>query len=289
MIEFIKKFCAYVATSITFLIGVKAAVGIGFSWNLLIIVTLIFTVTCAGIAWAEVHHQIKLGSSKLTGGENIGSLSLIIRRSIDRATFAARDDESIALEANKIVRHELDKRCISYEDYKKWRRLNPMVFTAITDSENQLIGFFDVFPLTEEAAHHLISGKSDEHHLSIKAILPHSENNDAKYIYIASLMLNPRQQAFSRIVAKEVLLLKLAEFLLVNFPPNEERVIFAYAHTKFGDRLLKNTEFRNTALPKDSKQGDPLYELSPIGYRKLAKTYSDLISGERKTKRRHRA
>jgi hypothetical protein len=82
--------------------------------------------------------------------------------------------------------------------------------------------------------------------------------------------------------------LKLAEFLIVNYPPNGERVIFAYAHTKFGDRLLKNTEFRNTALPKDNKQGDPLYELSPIGYRNLAKTYSDLISGERKTKRRYR-
>jgi hypothetical protein len=163
-----------------------------------------------------------------------------------------------------------------------------MVFTAITYNENQLVGFFDVFPLTEEAAHHLISGKIDEHELSIKAILPHNKNSDAKYIYIASLMLNPKQQVFIRIVAKEVLLLKLAEFLLVNFPPNEERVIFAYAHTKFGDRLLKNTEFRNTALPKQNKQGDPLYELSPNGYRNLAKTYSDLISGERKTKRRYR-
>jgi hypothetical protein len=204
MIEFIKKFCAYFATSITFLIGVKAAVGLGFSWNLLIIVTVIFAVTCAGIAWAEVHHQIILGSSKLMGGENSGSLTLTIRRSIDRIKFAARDDESIALEANKIVKHELDKRCISYEDYRKWRRLNPMVFTAITDSENQLVGFFDVFPLTEEAAHHLISGKHGEHELNIKAILPHNENSDAKYIYIASLMLNPQQQVFSRIVAKEI-------------------------------------------------------------------------------------
>jgi len=288
MIEFTKNFCTYFAATITFLIGVKAAVGIGFSWKLLAAVALGVAIACAGIAWAEVHHRIKIGSSKLRGGENGGSLSLTIRRAMARIKFAARDDESIALEANKTVRDGLDKRCISYEDYREWRRKNPMVFTAITDSDNQLVGLFDIFPLTEEAAHRLISGKLDEHGLNIEAILPREKNSSAKHIYIASIMLNPQQQVLSRIVAKEVILLKFAEFLLVNFAPTEERMLFAYAHTEYGERLLKNSEFRNTALSRDNKQGDPLYELSPVGYKELATIYGDLISGKGNPKRHHR-
>ncbi|MGO8839489.1 MAG: hypothetical protein ACLP7I_12160 [Limisphaerales bacterium] len=288
MIEFIKKFCTYFGATITFLIGVKAAVGIGFSWKLLAIVAVIVAVACAGIAWAEVFHRIKIGSSKLRGGDSGGSISLTIKGALGRVKFAARDDEAIALEANKIVRHGLDKHCISYEDYREWRRKNPMVFTAVTDSDNQLIGFFDVFPLTEEAAQGLIGGKIDERGLKIEAILPYENNGSAKNIYVASIMLNPHQTAFSRIVAKEVLLLKFADFLNTVFPPNEERMLFAYAHSDFGEKLLKNTEFRNTSLSRDNKQGAPLYELSPAGYRELAKSFSALLGGKGSIKR-HRA
>ncbi len=287
MIEFIKKFCTYFGATITFLIGVKAAVGIGFTWKALAVVALIVGVACAAVAWAEVFHRIKIGSSKLGGGETGRSLSLTVRRAVDRVKFAARDDESIALEANKTVRHGLDKHCISYEDYKKWRRKNPIVFTAITDSDNQLIGFFDVFPLTEEAAQGLISGKLDEHGLNIEAILPYEKNGSAKHIYIASIMVNSQQTVFSQIIAKEVLLLKFAEFISDVFPPNEERVLFAYAHTGYGERLLKNSEFRNTALSRDNKQGDPLYELSPAGYRDLVKSFDSLLAGKGSGKRRH--
>ena len=48
------------------------------------------------------------------------ALPLTVRRAMEKVRSAARDDESIAAEANAIVRRGLDKRCITYEEYKLW-------------------------------------------------------------------------------------------------------------------------------------------------------------------------
>ena len=152
-----------------------------------------------------------------------------------------------------------------------------MIFTAVTDSGNQLIGFFDVFPLTEEAARGLLDGEVHERALSINAILPSASNTSAKFLYIASIMLNPKQTALSPLIAKEVLLLKFAEHMSTVFPPNQERMLFAYAHTDAGERLLRNAGFTNTLLPENAKQGSPLFQLSPEEYSNLASDFDQSI------------
>lgn len=279
MIEFIKKFCTYFAATLTFLLGLKAAIGVAFSWQWVAITGAAVAVLCAVIAWAEVYRGDKEGRRKREPCSDEESVFLTIKRALQNVRFAARDDESIAHQANKVVRRTLDKRCIKYKDYKRWRHKNPFVFTAIIDDRDELIGFFDVFPLTDEAARGLIAGTLDEHGLTLDAILPQEQNASAKKIYIASICLNPKQTAFSRIVAKEVLLLKLGEFLTNAFPPDGQRFLFAYAHTEAGERLLRNAEFRNTALSRDTKQRDPLYELSPDGYAQLASNFKALLKG----------
>ena len=280
MIEFIKKFCTYFAATVTFLIALKASFGVATTWKLLVVLPLAAGVVCAAIAWMEVRRKTSELPVKASDDTDAASISLAVKRALSAARFAPRNDESIAFQANKIVRRGLDKHCIKYKDYQKWRRKNPAVFTAVTDSDNQLLGFFDIFPLTDQAARGLIEGHLDEHSLTVESILPDDQNESAKKIYIASIMTNPKQKAYSGIVVKEVILLKFLEFLTTVFPPNDERILFAYAHTDLGERLLKHGEFRNTALSNDNKQGDPLYELAPDGYKTLAKTFN-AISGAR--------
>lgn len=276
MIDFIKKFSTYLAATITFLIGLKVAFGFGLAWQLVIFIILVVITICAAVAWSEVFPRTGPKVSILQDDKDDGSISLSIQRAMNRIKYADRDDESIAYEANKIVRRGLDKRCIKYKDYKLWRQKNRAIFTAITDEDNRLIGFFDIFPLTDEAAKGLIDGKFKERDLGIDAILPFEQNMYARKIYIASIMVNPKQQSFSSIVSKEVLLLKFAEFLSSFFPPNEKRTLFAFAHTLSGEKLLKNAKFKNTVLPMDNKQKDPLYELLPSGYHDLIKNISGL-------------
>jgi len=289
MIDFVKKFSAYFSATLTLLVGIKTGFSIGLSWKLLLLMAFVVALACASIAWTEVFPRTIARSRRRRKGEDGGPLSLAVRLALDRVRFAARDDESVAAQANRIVRRGLDKRCIKYRDYKEWRRKNPTVFTAITDNENELIGFFDVFPLTDKAGRGLINGTLDEHELTLDAVVSSDKNDSAHMIYIASIMVNPRQNVFSPIIAKEVLLLKFGEFLTTYFPPTEDRSLFAYAHTASGERLLRNAGFTNTSLSKDNKQCDPLYEMSPSGYNELAKTFYALSTGKRTFRRTRRA
>src|SRR5207248_11004799 len=91
---------------------------------------------------------------------------------LDSVREGHHDDEEIAFIANKIVRKFLDKRAIRYDRYKAWRQRNPLIFTPIVDLSNELIGFFDIFPLTPEAGNAIIAGKLTERTLTIDDILP---------------------------------------------------------------------------------------------------------------------
>jgi len=237
------------------------------------------------IAWLQTFRGSKGKIFSRGRKSEAESLALTLHRAADSVRFAARDDEAIAREANDIVRRGLDKRCIAYEDYKRWRQKNPTIFTAVTGSDNQLIGFFDVFPLTDESARGLLDGEVHERSLGLSSILPCSGNDRAKYLYTASIMLNPEQAALSPLVAKEVLLLNFAEHLSTTFPPNGVRVLFAYAHTAAGERLLRNAGFTNTRLPEHAKQGSPLYELSPDAYGDLARDFEGMLGRKGARKR----
>jgi hypothetical protein len=275
MIQLGRQFFIYFVAGLTLLFTFKALPDAPLSWRVVEVAIVLIAVVCAVFAWDEVIKGKVLPSHRNTS-EDV-SVSLSLKRAMSSVILAARNDESIALEANNIVRRGLDKGCIKYEKYKIWRLKNPMIFTAVTDADGHLIGFFDVFPLTDQAAGDLVSGKLHEHNLTIDSILPAVNNEQANKIYIASIMVNPRQTEFSTMVAKDVVVLKLSEFLLTTFPPNETRKLFAFAHTQLGEHLLKNTTFKNTALPKDNKHHRPLYELSPVEYQEMAKDLKGLI------------
>jgi hypothetical protein len=274
MIDFIKRMATYVAGAVTFFIALAFA--FGFALQLTILLISGGAIICAVFAWIETFPKGFRLSSSQHEADVEASISLSISHAMDRTRFAERDDESIAGEANKIVRRGLDKHCIKYSDYKLWRQKNPIIFSAVTDEENRLIGFFDVWPLTEKAAAGLISGKLKEGDLVIGDIAPFEQNAAAQRIYLASIMANPKQKSYSPVVAKEVLLLKFAEFLASTFPPNGERTLFAFGHTLAGETLLKRARFTNTALSEDTRQKDPLYQLSENGYSDLVATLQRL-------------
>lgn len=269
MYKYFKKFCAYFVGSLSFMFGLKACLAVTLTPKLIIFSPIFAAVVCAAFVWIEFKSDAESRPENSPGeGEGV-SISLTINRALKEVKYADAHDESIAAEASRIVRGGLDKHCITYKQYKEWRRKNPAIFTAVVDKEGRLIGFFDIFPVTEEAARGLSNGMLSEHALTIKDILPADQNASAKYIYVASIMANPRQKSYSPIIARELIMLKFAEYLAAVFPPNGKREIIAFAHTRAGERLLKNAEFTNTVLSTDNRQGDPFYKLSPEGYMNL--------------------
>jgi len=285
MIEWVKKTSTYIAGILTFFFGIKASFGFSVTWGIELLTVTSVIVAASVIAWLEVGRNAKRRSEILRESEEVGSISVAVKLALSRVRFADHDDEAIAFEANRVVRQGLDKHCIKYEDYKTWRKINPVIFTAITDDQDQLIGFFDIFPLTKKAGIGLMTGRLHEHDLTEESILPVELNPTAEFVYIASIMVNPHQRSFVSLIAKEVLVLKFAEKLIAMFPPNDAMTIFAYAHTVAGERLLVNSGFKNSMLSQFNKQGDPLYKLSGSGYAKLINNYQEFISKEGTLKR----
>lgn len=131
------------------------------------------------------------------------------------------------------------------------------------DDSNQLIGFFDIFPLATNAALDVISGTLSEHSLSIDHLVPAAETASATHLHIATILRNPRQQRFSPLVAGEVILLKMKEFLRKYYEPLEQRTYLAFAQSREGEALLRRCGFAMVLLPSQSEQGCPLYILRP--------------------------
>jgi hypothetical protein len=205
------------------------------------------------LLWKKSGHDI--------GDREAGSIILAINHALNAVRFGRTDDEAIAHLANKIVRKELDKGAITYKEYKTWRAVNPFIFTPVIDSSNQLIGFFDVFPLKPEAGKAVLGGTLTERTMTAASLVPVRDIGTTTHIHIATILLNPRQKTFPRIVAKELLLLKLKQFFQERYEPLEERTFTAYAQTRAGEALLKRCGFSMAIVADDNKEHWPLYVL----------------------------
>lgn len=190
-------------------------------------------------------------------------LLLSIGNALDKVKLGSPGDELQALVANRIVRRCLDKHAITYEAYKEWRRKNPLIFTAVVADNGEMIGFFDIFPLTRDAGEGIVTGTLTEHSLSIEHIVPMGETASATHIHIATILVNPKQKTFSATVAKEVLLLSMGRFIERHYAPVEQKSYTAYAQSKAGEALLRRCGFSMAVLPNQNEQNWPLYTLRP--------------------------
>jgi hypothetical protein len=198
-----------------------------------------------------------------------GSLLFAINSALDQLVEGNPNDEEIAFSANKLVRRYLDKRAITYRDYKEWRKWNKLIFTAIVDQDGTIIGFFDIFPLTKAAGESMVAGELTERTLNIHHILPYEAIKDVTHIHIATVLTNPRQRTFSEVVANECLLLKMGEFITREYAPVEARTFTAFGQSKAGETLLKRCGFTVAVVPTENDQHWALYAL-PAGEKTTA-------------------
>jgi hypothetical protein len=201
--------------------------------------------------------------AKSPGDSSEGSLLFAIAQALADVRQGSIDDEALALHANRMVRRRLDKHAITYKDYRVWRKRNPLIFTTILTQSNELVGFFDIFPLTTEAGEGIISGRLTERSLTPEHVVPLADSKSATHIHVATILVNPRQRTYNPVVAKEIIIMKLREFMATNYAPVETRTYTAYAQSKTGEALLKRCGFSMAVLARDNEQRFPLYVLRP--------------------------
>jgi hypothetical protein len=262
----IKSLLTYIAATLAFLVTIKSLLGPKFPEKYLLLAGLIAISICMFFFMIERLRPQQFRSSVYNNASEHESFEILSRQAHQETKFAATNDEDIALQANKMVRKVLDKHCISYQDYRLWRKKNNQIFHALLAPDGQLIGFFDIFPLNQTSGKLLFSGQIKERDLTRDAILPLDRMNECKFVYISSIVANPNQAYYPHALAKQVIINKLVDFLVEQYPPDPSRTIFAYALTKAGERLLKNHHFTKIQPPQYTRQNMPLYALNCKDY-----------------------
>jgi len=204
MFDNFAKFITYYAATIGLLWTVnKTATHFDVSLYVIFISNIIVAPAVAVYVWLETRSTSEAKHSREVEKGELSFL-LDVAEALEKVRYAPADDEGIAHLANRIVRADLDKWAIKYSAYKKFRKKNPLVFSAIVSDDNELIGFFDVFPLTDGAAHEILSGKVRERDITEGDIVPFAMNRMSRNIYIASVLFNKKQGRFTPKVAKEI-------------------------------------------------------------------------------------
>lgn len=156
-----------------------------------------------------------------------------------QGTPVVRPEDHLAHLANQFVRRRFGRtRTITYENYKPWRRHNPLIFTSIVGKDRELYGFFDIFPLRDEAGKKLREGTMNEEEITIKDLLTEQECEQANYIYIATI-----QSCVVNDFFEARLLEFMVEFVREYYPPRPKRFYLAFAATKEGVALLRRNHF----------------------------------------------
>lgn len=157
----------------------------------------------------------------------------------EEATLVEKPEDHLAYVANKFARRFFGiRRTINYDDYRTWRRRNPLIFTALVGKERDLYGYFDVFPIVDELGKTIRSGTKGEQDIEITDLFSEGESVDANYIYIATAHACVLNEFLNARLTE-----LMTEFVMTHYPPRPGRYYLAFAATKEGAALLRRNFF----------------------------------------------
>lgn len=141
-----------------------------------------------------------------------------------------------------------DKYLLSVEDYMERVKINSSILYAAKNTQNIIIGYISIVPLTYEAYIRIKNGEMDKEVIDKDAII--KEGTDAEYFYFDSIIIDPSYRRYK--LGK-----KLTSYALYNLQkenPNLKKIV---AHTvskggrnllaKYGLEFKKNLD-NNTAV-----------------------------------------
>ena len=141
-----------------------------------------------------------------------------------------------------------DKYLLSVEDYMERVKINSSILYAAKNTQNIIIGYISIVPLTYEAYIRIKNGETDKEVIDKDAII--KEGTDAEYFYFDSIIIDPSYRRYK--LGK-----KLTSYALYNLQKENPNLKKMVAHTvskggrnllaKYGLEFKKNLD-NNTAV-----------------------------------------
>jgi hypothetical protein len=164
--------------------------------------------------------------------------------------------------ANDILRHTFGgKHFVSLGQYRALIERNDHVLTVIIDENNEMVGYYDIFPLVDSFGKQLAKGHATE--LSMAAECEHDKGAEynSNYIYIGAIFNTERKRASKRYAISFFMQRHLIMHILDLYPPRPGRKYIALASSDEGIRLLRRYNFSHIQSKKDRKDKSDLFML----------------------------
>tara|TARA_R110002020_G_scaffold304725_1_gene520520 strand:- start:1415 stop:2317 length:903 start_codon:yes stop_codon:yes gene_type:complete len=143
---------------------------------------------------------------------------------------------------NKIANSYYGKSSASSKYIKSWYEKNPYSLVTLADKNRNIIGYYDMLPLSDEFAHEFISGKKGEKDIRDTHILPVEEMKNANFIYFAGVAIKDHHTQQSKIFSGYLLYTAFL-YLKKFYDLNQDKTILAVSATESGKKLLMHLDF----------------------------------------------
>lgn len=170
-----------------------------------------------------------------------------------RLNLVCPTDFSAVEKANEMTRPFYGDEAIPVEVYRAWWSKNPQIFTALTDCESNVLGYFDVFPVSDFFLEEFTEGRIRETDLRPEHILSPAEAVVSSQLYLGGLAVDSPNTFWGSRNAV-LLLWGLIHYLKSFYPGNRPRILYALGSTEEGDELLKRFNF--SVLAKSDERPD---------------------------------
>jgi len=145
--------------------------------------------------------------------------------------------------ANKIANDSFTKKDkLSFRKIEAWRKRNPLILSLYYDSNNKVMGYFDVLPLNSDFERKLREGALSEQDIKYDSMKVPEEMYHSDIIYIggiAVLDMNNKCRSYHAGLLLHALLLYIKTF----YSFKNATIICATAATRCGEHLLTKLGF----------------------------------------------
>ena len=146
-------------------------------------------------------------------------------------------DSRLADEAKRLAHYWYPTETISPDRFEQLRVKNRNILVCLTGASGELLGYFDVIPLTESFAHYFLRGIITESEITHEDILADHEMQSCRHVFISGLAVWDPENYADRQNAS-ILVWGLLKYLN-HFYSAAQPIALASAATKEGEDLLK--------------------------------------------------
>jgi hypothetical protein len=160
--------------------------------------------------------------------------------------------------SNKIARLYYGKNFAHIKVIKNWFEKNPLALSVLADPKGKIVGYFDILPLTREAAQQFIEGSKEEHEITGEDIFSPTEMNQCEVIYYSGIAVANNSGTIIRAFAGPLFyasIIYLEKFYDFSVP----RKVIALPVTDCGIRQVEKHGFRIETEGSTRKDNMDLY------------------------------